>query len=208
MQLFPVKAVLGFPDVFDVWYTPPKKKISLVLSLSLSFSIAGARLPSCILILYIGSLITPFILLPIWILCFYFFCGLICVYVGIHAIMNLCITHESSFHFIFKFCELIERIVVYIQIVGWYFLLTQVCRACGLLGYYNHKLKTGICSSCKNGDNISTMKLPYACKLLIQVLYASLEECQSVKSSARFSQILNTSINSLVLGESIHYIII
>ncbi|XP_010043725.2 DNA-directed RNA polymerase III subunit 2 [Eucalyptus grandis] len=46
----------------------------------------------------------------------------------------------------------------------------QVCRACGLLGYYNYKLKTGICSSCKNGDNISTMKLPYACKLLIQEL--------------------------------------
>ncbi|KAI4323589.1 hypothetical protein L6164_023183 [Bauhinia variegata] len=46
----------------------------------------------------------------------------------------------------------------------------QVCRKCGLLGYYNHKLKTGICSSCKNGDNISTMKLPYACKLLIQEL--------------------------------------
>ncbi|XP_024024074.1 DNA-directed RNA polymerase III subunit 2 [Morus notabilis] len=46
----------------------------------------------------------------------------------------------------------------------------QVCRVCGLLGYYNHKLKTGICSSCKNGENISTMKLPYACKLLIQEL--------------------------------------
>ncbi|XP_059456105.1 DNA-directed RNA polymerase III subunit 2 isoform X1 [Corylus avellana] len=46
----------------------------------------------------------------------------------------------------------------------------QVCRQCGLLGYYNHKLKTGICSSCKNGDNISTMKLPYACKLLLQEL--------------------------------------
>ncbi|KAK4795697.1 hypothetical protein SAY86_028023 [Trapa natans] len=46
----------------------------------------------------------------------------------------------------------------------------QVCRACGLLGYYSHKLKTGICSKCKNGDNISTMKLPYACKLLIQEL--------------------------------------
>ncbi|GMY19900.1 dna-directed rna polymerase iii subunit 2 [Fagus crenata] len=46
----------------------------------------------------------------------------------------------------------------------------QVCRVCGLLGYYNHKLKTGICSSCKKGDNISTMKLPYACKLLIQEL--------------------------------------
>ncbi|WCJ39192.1 DNA-directed RNA polymerase III subunit 2 [Euphorbia peplus] len=46
----------------------------------------------------------------------------------------------------------------------------QVCRVCGLLGYYNHKLKAGICSTCKNGDNISTMKLPYACKLLIQEL--------------------------------------
>lgn len=46
----------------------------------------------------------------------------------------------------------------------------QVCRKCGLLGYYHHRLKTGICSTCKNGDNISTMKLPYACKLLFQEL--------------------------------------
>ncbi|PIN14066.1 RNA polymerase III, second largest subunit [Handroanthus impetiginosus] len=48
----------------------------------------------------------------------------------------------------------------------------QVCRKCGLLGYYNYKLKTGICSTCKNGENISTMKLPYACKLLFQELQA------------------------------------
>ncbi|PHU06007.1 DNA-directed RNA polymerase III subunit RPC2 [Capsicum chinense] len=46
----------------------------------------------------------------------------------------------------------------------------QVCRKCGLLGYYNYKLKTGFCSMCKNGENISKMKLPYACKLLIQEL--------------------------------------
>lgn len=46
----------------------------------------------------------------------------------------------------------------------------QVCRACGLLGYFNHNVKAGICSSCKNGESISTMKLPYACKLLIQEL--------------------------------------
>ncbi|KAK7846302.1 dna-directed rna polymerase iii subunit 2 [Quercus suber] len=45
----------------------------------------------------------------------------------------------------------------------------QVCRICGLLGYYNHHLKTGICSSCKKRDGMSTMKLPYACKLLIQI---------------------------------------
>lgn len=48
----------------------------------------------------------------------------------------------------------------------------QVCRKCGLLGYYNFKLKTANCSTCKNGDNISTMKLPYACKLLFQELQA------------------------------------
>ncbi|CAA6656402.1 unnamed protein product [Spirodela intermedia] len=46
----------------------------------------------------------------------------------------------------------------------------QVCRTCGLLGYYNHKLKTAVCSTCKNGDSISTLKLPYACKLLFQEL--------------------------------------
>ncbi|CAL9153212.1 unnamed protein product [Musa hybrid cultivar] len=46
----------------------------------------------------------------------------------------------------------------------------QVCRKCGLLGYYNYKLKTAFCSMCKNGENISTMKLPYACKLLFQVM--------------------------------------
>ncbi|CAJ2657289.1 unnamed protein product [Trifolium pratense] len=46
----------------------------------------------------------------------------------------------------------------------------QVCRKCGLLGYYNHMLEIGICSSCKDSDNISTIKLPYTFKLLIQEL--------------------------------------
>ncbi|CAH2046368.1 unnamed protein product, partial [Thlaspi arvense] len=48
----------------------------------------------------------------------------------------------------------------------------QVCRACGLLGYYNYKLKKAVCSSCKTGDHIATLKLPYACKLLFQELQA------------------------------------
>ncbi|RWR74823.1 DNA-directed RNA polymerase III subunit 2 isoform X2 [Cinnamomum micranthum f. kanehirae] len=48
----------------------------------------------------------------------------------------------------------------------------QVCRKCGLLGYYHHSLKTGFCSMCKSGENVSTMKLPYACKLLFQELQA------------------------------------
>ncbi|KAL6899552.1 hypothetical protein ACP4OV_006210 [Aristida adscensionis] len=48
----------------------------------------------------------------------------------------------------------------------------QVCRKCGLLGYYNHKLKTSYCSMCKNGENMAKMRLPYACKLLFQELQA------------------------------------
>lgn len=47
----------------------------------------------------------------------------------------------------------------------------QVCRKCGLLGYYSYKLKTSYCSMCKNGENIAKMTLPYACKLLFQVLW-------------------------------------
>ncbi|MCO5610686.1 hypothetical protein L7F22_064927 [Adiantum nelumboides] len=48
--------------------------------------------------------------------------------------------------------------------------VVQVCTKCGLLGHYNHKLKMGFCTMCKNGEGIATMKLPYACKLLFQEL--------------------------------------
>jgi ribosomal protein L37E len=53
----------------------------------------------------------------------------------------------------------------------------QVCRKCGLLGYYNHKLKTSYCSMCKNGENMAKMRLPYACKLLFQVLLSIVHSC-------------------------------
>ncbi|CAA0831190.1 nuclear RNA polymerase C2 [Striga hermonthica] len=46
----------------------------------------------------------------------------------------------------------------------------QVCEKCGLLGYHNFKLKTGYCSTCKDVQNMSSVKMPYACKLLIQEL--------------------------------------
>lgn len=48
----------------------------------------------------------------------------------------------------------------------------QVCTKCGLLGYYNHKLKISFCSMCKNGENMAKMRMPYACKLLFQELQA------------------------------------
>ena len=41
-----------------------------------------------------------------------------------------------------------------------------------MIGYYHHKLKICLCSTCKTGDNIATMKLPYACKLLFQVIFS------------------------------------
>ncbi|TMW95667.1 hypothetical protein EJD97_008514, partial [Solanum chilense] len=45
----------------------------------------------------------------------------------------------------------------------------KVCKKCGLLGYTNHELQIGICSMCRNGDNIRTVTMPHALKLLIQV---------------------------------------
>ncbi|VAI24959.1 unnamed protein product [Triticum turgidum subsp. durum] len=48
----------------------------------------------------------------------------------------------------------------------------QVCRKCGLLGYYNHRLKTSFCSFCKSGENMQQLMMPYACKLLFQELTA------------------------------------
>eukprot|EP00897_Mesotaenium_endlicherianum_P004680 jgi/Mesen1/423/ME000100S10653 len=46
----------------------------------------------------------------------------------------------------------------------------QVCTQCGLMGYWHHKLKVPLCSLCKTGLHIATLKLPYACKLLFQEL--------------------------------------
>jgi len=40
----------------------------------------------------------------------------------------------------------------------------NVCKKCGLLGY------EGWCQYCKSTANVSTVKIPYACKLLFQEL--------------------------------------
>jgi len=42
--------------------------------------------------------------------------------------------------------------------------IVDVCGECGFMGY------KGWCQYCKSKDNISTLKLPYACKLLFQEL--------------------------------------
>ncbi|PON73280.1 DNA-directed RNA polymerase, subunit [Trema orientale] len=46
----------------------------------------------------------------------------------------------------------------------------EVCGVCGSLGYYNRRSGKKICSSCQKETDISTQKVPYACKLLIQEL--------------------------------------
>eukprot|EP00899_Mesostigma_viride_P029397 jgi/Mesvir1/9642/Mv12138-RA.1 len=48
----------------------------------------------------------------------------------------------------------------------------HVCRTCGLQGYFSHKIKAGFCPNCKTHENVNTMQLPYACKLLFQELQA------------------------------------
>jgi len=49
-----------------------------------------------------------------------------------------------------------------------------VCQRCGLLGYFHHGLKARLCSHCNvpGSDDLVTLQLPYACKLLFQELQA------------------------------------
>ena len=46
----------------------------------------------------------------------------------------------------------------------------HVCTKCGMLGYYSHDLKAGVCASCRSKEGVASLKLPYACKLLFQEL--------------------------------------
>ena len=46
----------------------------------------------------------------------------------------------------------------------------RVCVDCGLLGYHHHETGRNLCQQCADGGNVSTLKLPYACKLLFQEL--------------------------------------
>jgi len=46
----------------------------------------------------------------------------------------------------------------------------HVCRHCGLLGYFDANLGFPVCPSTKSTDQMATLKLPYACKLLFQEL--------------------------------------
>lgn len=40
----------------------------------------------------------------------------------------------------------------------------SVCEGCGIIGY------EGWCQKCRNGDKVSSIRIPYACKLLFQEL--------------------------------------
>lgn len=56
----------------------------------------------------------------------------------------------------------------------------HVCSRCGLMGYYNQDIRKGYCTSCKTGDGVANLTVPYACKLLFQVRSVSLVLIPSV----------------------------
>ena len=47
--------------------------------------------------------------------------------------------------------------------------VAHVCRECGMLGYKDAN-RQGWCQYCKCGENLSELRIPYACKLLFQEL--------------------------------------
>lgn len=46
----------------------------------------------------------------------------------------------------------------------------HVCSRCGLMGYFNQDIRKGYCTSCETGDGVTSLTIPYACKLLFQEL--------------------------------------
>ena len=46
----------------------------------------------------------------------------------------------------------------------------HVCTKCQILGYFDHRIGAGMCSRCRESEQMATMKVPYACKLLFQEL--------------------------------------
>ena len=46
----------------------------------------------------------------------------------------------------------------------------HVCKHCGLLGYFDANVGYAVCPSTKSPEQMATLKLPYACKLMFQEL--------------------------------------
>ena len=47
---------------------------------------------------------------------------------------------------------------------------TVVCKNCGLVSAYNDDVHIHLCKVCNNRTNFALVKIPYACKLLMQEL--------------------------------------
>jgi DNA-directed RNA polymerase II subunit RPB2 len=46
----------------------------------------------------------------------------------------------------------------------------HVCKKCGLIASYNNELHIHLCKTCGNRTDFAFVKLPYACKLMMQEL--------------------------------------
>ena len=45
-----------------------------------------------------------------------------------------------------------------------------MCKHCGMMGYFDANRGMAVCPSTKSPEHMARLKLPYACKLLFQVL--------------------------------------
>merc|ERR1712226_733284 len=60
---------------------------------------------------------------------------------------------------------LLERLMISSDLT-----VVNVCSTCKIMGYWNHKIRHSICPLCRQSNNLTSIRVPYACKLLFQEL--------------------------------------
>lgn len=73
------------------------------------------------------------------------------------------VSTTSKIYFFFLFCSMLilERLMISSDAFN-----VDVCNKCGLIGYF------GWCHFCRSSASVSSLRIPYACKLLFQELQA------------------------------------
>ena len=80
---------------------------------------------------------------------------------GDHVDLSFQVSCNVFYSLLFSSMLLLERLMISSDQFQ-----VDVCCKCGLMGY------SGWCNYCKSSHNISSLRIPYACKLLFQELTA------------------------------------